>query len=312
MDISATISMFSSQKWLDYQLLDSGDGLKLERFGSYVLVRPEVQAMWNRALPQSEWDRAAAHFRPSGEESGGHWDFKRKVADKWELSYPLDLAPVGASLFDGQLRFWVMTTPGRHLGLFPEAAAQWDFVVQAVKNAGQPPRILNLFGYTGLASLAAAAAGAQVTHVDASKKSVHWARQNQALSKLDDKPVRWIVDDALKFVFRELRRGAHYDGILIDPPKFGRGPSGEVWEVFKSLPKLMHACRQLLSAEPLFLVLTVYAVKASAVHLGQLLSEVASDFGGRIEIGELANRERNAAAEGRLLSQAVFARWQRE
>ena len=311
MSISATIAVLSSKKWLDYQLLDSGGGLKLERFGPYVFVRPEVQAMWKRLLPQSDWGQAAAIFKPSGEEAGGHWDFKRKVADKWELSYPLDLPPGESGSFDGQLRFWAMTTPGRHLGVFPEAAPNWDFVADAVKTAGRPAKVLNLFGYTGLVSLAAAAAGAQVTHVDASRKSVDWARQNQALSNLNDKPIRWIVDDALKFVLREIRRGAHYDGILIDPPKFGRGPKGEVWEVFKSLPQLMHACRQLLSPDPLFLVLTVYAVKASAIHLGQLLAEVSTDFGGTLEVGELANREGGGANEGRLLSQAVFARWRR-
>jgi 23S rRNA (cytosine1962-C5)-methyltransferase len=199
-----------------------------------------------------------------------------------------------------------MTTPGRHLGVFPEVAAHWDFMANAVQKAGRPTKVLNLFGYTGLASLAAAAAGAQVTHVDASKKSVTWARENQALSKLDDKPIRWIVDDAVKFVEREARRGSRYDGIILDPPKFGRGPKGEVWEVYKSLPSLLEACRATLSDHPLFLAVTVYAVRASAIHVAQVVEEMMSDFNGEMDAGELVTREQSAK---RLLSQAVYARW---
>jgi 23S rRNA (cytosine1962-C5)-methyltransferase len=175
-----------------------------------------------------------------------------------------------------------------------------------VQRAERPANVLNLFGYTGLASLAVAAAGAKVTHVDASKKSVGWARENQELSGLSDKPIRWIVDDALKFVQREERRGAKYDGILLDPPKFGRGPKGEIWEVYKSLPDLFATCKAILSERPLFLVTTVYAVKASAIHVGQALDEIMKGFGGNVERGELVTREKSA---GRLLSQAVFARW---
>jgi 23S rRNA (cytosine1962-C5)-methyltransferase len=204
------------------------------------------------------------------------------------------------------LRFWTMTTPGRHLGVFPEVAAHWDWMAGLAKQADRPVSILNLFGYTGLASLAVAAAGAKVTHVDASKKSVMWARENQELSGLGEKPIRWIVDDALKFVEREARRGTKYDGIVLDPPKFGRGPKGEVWEIYKSLPDLFSACRAVLSDYPLFLVTTVYAVKASAIHVGQALDEIMSGFKGEVERGELVTRERSA---GRLLSQAVFARW---
>ena len=204
------------------------------------------------------------------------------------------------------LRFWAMATPGRHLGVFPEVASHWDFIADSVRKANRPVKVLNLFGYTGLASLTAAEAGAQVTHVDASKKSVTWARENQALSGLNDKPIRWIVDDALKFVQRESRRGAQYDGILLDPPKFGRGPKGEVWEVYKSLPHLFGLCRAVLSDTPLFLIVTVYAVKASAIHLGQALQDVMSKSKGSVESGELVTREKSV---GRLLSQAVFARW---
>ena len=292
--ISAQFTLVESPNWKDYALLDSGDGLKLERFGKYVFARPESQAMWKRTLT-SEWNNADAVFQPTGEESGGHWDFKKKVDEKWQMKY-------------GDLRFWTMTTPGRHLGVFPEVAAHWDWTSGVIANANREVNVLNLFGYTGLASLAAASAGAKVTHVDASKKSVGWARENQALSKLTEKPIRWIVDDALKFVQREVRRGVKYDGIILDPPKFGRGPKGEVWEVYKSLPTLLEACRQCLSDDPLFVVNTVYAVRASAIHVAQAMQDMMKDFGGKVDMGELVTREQSA---GRLLSQAVYARWEK-
>jgi len=318
MSESSTFSLLESPRWTDYALLDSGDGLKLERFGPYTFARPEVQAMWSRALPEKAWAQAHAVFQPTSEESGGHWKFEKKVAEKWKMTYPLTVStsstgrPTPSTLSGtrpirrGELRFWAMTTPGRHLGVFPECAAHWDWSVGLIQNAKQPVKVLNLFGYTGLATLAAAAAGAQVTHVDASKKAVTWAHDNQALSGLTEKPVRWIVDDALKFVLREGRRGNRYDGILLDPPKFGRGPKGEVWEIYKSLPNLLEACRQVLSEQPLFVVATVYAVQASAIHIGQALQDMMSMYGGKVESGELVTREQSA---DRLLSQAVYARW---
>jgi 23S rRNA (cytosine1962-C5)-methyltransferase len=307
------INLLLSSRWTDYELLDSGDGQKLERFGPYAFSRPEVQALWKRGLPSDKWGSAHAVFVPSGEESGGHWDFRKKVAEKWEMGYPLS---------DGTtLRFAAMTTPGRHLGVFPECAAHWDWLADLIQKgkrdhskdpsdpsaqAAASAHVLNLFGYTGLATLAAAAAGARVTHVDASRKSVSWARENQALSGLTGKPIRWIVDDALKFVEREGRRGAKYDGIILDPPKFGRGPKGEVWEIYQSLPGILQACRRVLNEKPLFIVLTVYAVKCPAIHLHQTLAEILAGLGGSLECGELVTREKSA---GRLLSQAVYARW---
>lgn len=314
-----SFTLLESPRWSDYALLDSGDGLKLERFGQYIFARPEAQAMWTRALSPSEWSNVHAVFQPSAEESGGHWIPKKKMDEKWSMTY--DLTP-GPSTLSGtrperrgeKLRFWAMTTPGRHLGVFPEVAAHWDFVANSIQQAGLHPersrrgpvKVLNLFGYTGLASLAAAAAGAHVTHVDASKKSVGWARENQALSKLEERPIRWIVEDAVKYVEREARRGAKYDGILLDPPKFGRGPKGEVWEVYKSLPDLLAACRAILSDDPLFLVATLYAVRASAIHVAQTVEEMMSGFKGSVDAGELVTREQSA---NRLLSQAVYARW---
>jgi 23S rRNA (cytosine1962-C5)-methyltransferase len=328
--MAPAINLLTSPKWTDYELLDSGDGQKLEGFGPYTFIRPEVQALWTNALPAEKWQTAHGIFQPSGEESGGHWAFKKKVPDQWEMSYPLDLTPDPSPKRRGELKFSVMTTPGRHLGVFPECAVHWDWMAGLIndyhvthREHGEKQKglsldsvnsvakeshvnVLNLFGYTGLASLACAAAGAKVTHVDASKKTVTWARANQVLSGLVEKPIRWIVDDALKFVERERRRGVKYDGILLDPPKFGRGPKGEVWEVYKSLPELLQACRAVLSDRPLFVVLTVYAVKLPAIHAYSALAEMMKGCGGELECGELVTEEKSA---GRLLSQAVYARW---
>lgn len=301
------ITVQEPSDWKSYRLLDSGGGQKLEQFGEYRFIRPEPQAIWRRAWQENEWEVAHATFKSTAEESGGHWVFKNKVEGKWIMSYE-------------NIKFWAMTTSGRHLGFFPESANHWDWFrplirkkigsqSEAVSNSPVPAKIevLNLFGYTGLASLAASIEGAKVTHVDASKKSVNWARENQDLSGVGNKPIRWIVDDALKFVQREARRGVRYDGLIIEPPKFGRGPKGEVWEVFKSLPALLKACRDCLSEEPLFVVLTLYAIRTSALHLAQVLQELMGGVQGAIECGELALREQSA---GRLISQAVFARWQ--
>jgi len=308
---SLPFTLLESTHWKDYALLDSGDGLKLERFGKYIFVRPESQAMWKRTLT-SEWKNANAVFQPTGEESGGHWDVKKKMEEQWEMNYPLPRFDYGADKHSAsaqrELKFKVMTTPGRHLGVFPEVAAHWDWFSGLIAQENKEVNVLNLFGYTGLASLAAASAGAKVTHIDASKKSVSWARENQALSKLEERPIRWIVEDALKFVQREARRGTKYDGIILDPPKFGRGPKGEVWEVYKSLPTLLEACRECLSAKPLFVATTVYAVRASAIHVAQAMEDMMHGFGGRIDMGELVTREQSA---GRLLSQAVYARWEK-
>ncbi len=313
--MTPTFTLLEAPNWRDYELLDSGDGLKLERFGKYIFARPESQAMWSRALSQREWDSAHAIFQPTAEESGGHWVEKKKLPEKWEMKYPLPHSK--------ELTFSVMTTPGRHLGVFPEVAAHWDFMANAIHGVKSLPafdrqlqrqeslesknvNVLNLFGYTGLASLAAGAAGAQVTHVDASKKSVAWARENQALSGLSDRPIRWIVEDAVKYVEREARRGVKYDGIILDPPKFGRGPKGEVWEVYKSLPSLLELCRACLSEHPLFVIVTVYAVRASAIHVAQAVEEMMKKYKGEVESGELVTREKSA---NRLLSQAVYAKW---
>lgn len=287
------LSILTSPGWDDYALLDSGNGLKLERLGAYRLIRPEAEAMWRPALPEKEWGRFDGRFVPSAEENGGHWVTAKRLPESWTVRYK-------------NLEMRVLTSASRHVGVFPEQASQWDWAAGRVESAGRCLRVLNLFGYTGLATLAAAAAGAEVTHVDASRKAVAWAKENQALSKLADRPIRWIVDDALKFVQREARRASRYDGIILDPPKFGRGPKGEVWEFYKLIPELLQSCKEVLSPNPSFVVLTAYAVKASALTLHYAMAELMAKWKGEVEAGEIALEEESA---GRLLSTAIFARW---
>ncbi|NMC80317.1 MAG: class I SAM-dependent rRNA methyltransferase [Chloroflexi bacterium] len=285
--------LLDSPDWQDYTLLDSGSGLKLEQYGPFRLIRPEPEAMWRPWLDEKEWKKADAVFEVSAEENGGHWKFRRELPADWLMTYKA-------------LKFRVQTSASRHLGVFPEQAAQWDWIGERVRSAGRPLRVLNLFGYTGLASLAAAQAGAQVTHVDASPKVVAWARQNQELSGLSERPIRWIVDDVLKFVRREQRRNVAYDGLILDPPKFGRGPKGEVWEFYKLIPDLLQACRQVLGPRPQFVVLTAYAVKASALTLYYAMQEMMSGCAGQTEAGEAILLEQNGR---RALAMAIFARW---
>lgn len=282
-----------SPEWQDYELLDCGGGSKLERYGPYRLVRPEAEAVWRPALADKEWRSAAAVFRPSPEENGGHWEYNHEIPDRWAMAYR-------------DLKFWAMTSASRHLGVFPEQAAQWDWIAGQVRGSQRPVKVLNLFGYTGLASLAAAGAGAQVTHLDASRKVITWARENLELSHIQPDSIRWILDDALKFVQREARRGSQYDGLILDPPKFGRGPKGEVWEFYKLIPNLLEACQQVLSPNPVFVLITAYAVKASALTLNYALQEMVHAYGGKIQCGEVTLQEKSA---GRLLSLAIFARW---
>lgn len=287
------LEILTSPDWQDYELLDSGDGLKLERYGLYRLLRPEPEAVWQRKLPEQDWRNAHAVFKPAPEENGGHWQVLQKLPERWMMEYK-------------KLRFYVQTTASRHLGVFPEQAAQWDWITRQIELSRRPIKVLNLFGYTGLASLAAAQVGAVVTHLDASRKVVQWANDNLALSNLETRSVRWIVDDALKFVQREARRGSTYEGIILDPPKFGRGPKGEVWEFYKLLPNLLDACRQILSLQPVLVALTAYAVKASPLTLYYAVQEMMNGKNGKLSAGEIALTEKSA---GRLLSTAIFARW---
>ena len=287
------LALLSSPDWTDYELLDSGNGCKLERFGAHIFVRPEHQAIWQQSLPEVKWQAAQAVFRAAGgDEMGGNWQSRQPI-EPWEMHYK-------------GLRFRAQLGGSRHVGVFPEQASHWDWMAGLIRTANRPVSILNLFGYTGLATLAAAQEGARVTHVDASKKSIARARENQALSKLDDRNIRWIVDDAMKFVLREARRQVRYDGVILDPPKFGRGPKGEVWECFEMLPRLLESCRAILSPQPLFVVITAYAIRASALSLYYAMDEMMKGTSGSIEAGELVIVERSA---GRVLSMAIYARW---
>ena len=281
------------EPWSDYGLLDSGNGRKLERYGRFRLIRPEPQALWSPAA--DDW-RADAEFVPGADEDGGgRWRFDAPVPrDGWPLRWD-------------DVHFTAQATPFRHLGFFPDMAPVWTWMRGRLDGLASP-ECLNLFGYTGVGSLALASAGARVTHVDASKKSVEAARGNARLSGLADAPVRWLVDDAAKFVAREGRRGRRYDGILLDPPKFGRGPDGEVWRLEEHLPALVAGCRQLLDAESRFMFLTVYAVRMSALAIGEMLAQALADLPGRVEAGELGVREE---ARGLVLPTAIWARWSR-
>jgi 23S rRNA (cytosine1962-C5)-methyltransferase len=290
--MTATARILTTAGLDDYALLDSGHGRKLERFGSLVLDRPEEQAVWTPRRDRSDWERADALFTGDMDEEGaGRWKRRQGLAESWTCRH-------------GPLRFACRFTSFRHVGAFPEQEAHWSFMrerLQRTDAAGTRPSVLNLFGYTGLASLIAAAAGAEVTHVDASRKAVAWARENQALSGLEDRPIRWILDDAPKFAARDVRRGRRYEGILLDPPKYGRGPKGEVWDLFRDLPELLKLCRDLLQPAG-FLVLTAYAIRASFLSLHRLSEEV---LGPGVQSGELALEQ----VGGGLLPTSLFCRW---
>jgi 23S rRNA (cytosine1962-C5)-methyltransferase len=281
----------------DYALIDCGDGTKLEQYGPFRVVRPEAQALWPRGLPDRDWDAADAVFTGDTDEDGiGRWHFPGRPLDE---TWPMTLCGV---------RFLARLTSFRHVGVFPEQIAHWEWMRGAIEAAGRPVRVLNLFGYTGVASLVAAAAGAEVTHVDASKKAIGWARENQDLAGLADRPVRWICDDASKFVAREGRRGNSYDIILADPPKFGRGPNGEVWQLFDDLPVMLDNCRDLLHRDAIGFVLTAYSIRASFYSIHELMRETMRGAGGTVESGELILRE---GSQGRALSTSLFSRWVR-
>lgn len=283
--------ILEGQGWADYGLIDSGHGRKLERYGPYRFIRPEGQALWSPRLP--EWQADGEFVPGSDEDGGGRWQFSREVPKEgWPLAWD-------------DVKFTAQCTPFRHLGFFPDMAPVWEWMRGRL--AGQSDaQTLNLFGYTGVGTLALSQCG-PVAHVDASKKSVAQARENAALSGTAERPIRWLVDDAAKFAAREVRRGRRYDGIILDPPKFGRGPDGEVWRLEEGLPPLISDCRRLLDADSRFLFLTVYAVRMSSLALAGLLTEHFADLPGTIEHGDLAVREEGEG--GRLLPTAIFARW---
>ena len=279
----------TGEPWADYGLIDSGHGRKFERYGPHRFIRPEPQAMWAPAL--ESWDADGAFVPGSDEDGGGRWQFEREVPKHgWPLAW-------------GGLSFTAQTTPFRHLGFFPDMMPVWDW---AKAQLDGPSECLNLFGYTGVGSLALASVGASVVHVDASKKSVDAAKANAALSGMSDRPIRWLVDDAAKFTAREVRRGRRYDGIILDPPKYGRGPEGEMWRLEEDLAGLIANCRALVDERSAFVFLTVYAIRMSALAIGELMAQLFSDLPGVVEAGELAVREE---ARGLALPTAIFARW---
>lgn len=274
-----------------YRLLDSGNGRKLEQFGPHAFIRPEPQAMWNPRA--ADWQAAGEFIPGSDEDGGGRWQLDQTLPeDGWPVSW-------------NEVTFTAQPTPFRHLQFFPDMAPVWSWMREQLSGMTEA-ETMNLFGYTGVGSLALSRHG-RVTHVDASKKSVAQARENTALSGMEDRPIRWLVDDAAKYTAREVRRGNRYDGIILDPPKFGRGPKNETWRLEENLPALLADCRQLLDADSKFLFLTVYAVRMSSLALAGLVDELFADLPGTIEHGDLAVQETGEG--GRLLPTAIFARW---
>ena len=281
------------EPWADYGLIDSGNGKKLERYGRFRFIRPEPQAMW--APASTDWQAQGEFVPGSDEDGGGRWEFSEPVPrEGWTLKW-------------NEVSYTAQTTPFRHLGFFPDMAPVWSWMRERVAGL-DIPECMNLFGYTGVGTLAMATKGVRMVHVDASKKSVEAAKANAKLSGMADAPIRWMTDDAAKFVAREVRRGRRYDGILLDPPKYGRGPEGEVWRLEEDLPKLIADCRKLLDENSRFLFLTVYAVRMSALAIGELLNQVFADLPGKVEVGELGVREE---ARGLTLPTAIWARWSR-
>ncbi len=264
--------MWLADKWKDYQVIDTSSGEKLEKWGDYILLRPDPQVIWKTPKKNPMWKRINAHYHRSSK-GGGEWEFF-DLPDEWTISYR-------------DLRFRLKPFSFKHTGLFPEQAVNWDWMSDRIKNAGRPVKALNLFAYTGGATLAMAAAGAAVTHVDASKGMVAWAKENAQASHLEDRPIRWLVDDCKKFVEREIRRGNHYDAILMDPPSYGRGPKGEIWKMEDSIYEFLELSAQLLSDRPLFFVINSYTTGLAPAVLKYLLSTVLKDKGGVVQADEI-------------------------
>ncbi len=284
--------MWGADGWKDYELLDTSDGERLERWGDLILVRPDPQIIWKGVATHPAWKRADGVYRRS-KSGGGAWVYN-KLPESWSINY-------------GDLRFILRPMGFKHTGLFPEQAANWDWFSSLIKNANRPIKVLNLFAYTGGATLAAAAAGASVVHVDAAKGIVAQAKENAALSGLSEAPIRYIVDDCKKFVEREIRRGNHYDGIIMDPPSYGRGPGGEVWKLEDSIDELITLTSKLLSDKPLFFLVNSYTTGLSPMTMSYLLAlQVQKKYGGKIESGELGLK---VTKTGAYLPCGASSRW---
>ena len=266
---------------MNYELIDSGDGRRLEKFGDYLLDRPDPQIIWKKNLPETEWQKASAKF-------DSKWIQNVSIPEKWVLNH-------------NDVKFYAKLAPFKHTGIFPEQSVQWDYISASLNPHSS---VLNLFGYTGIASLFAAKAEARVTHVDASRPSITWANENTKLNNIDS--IRWIVDDALKFTEREARRGVKYDAIMMDPPVYGHGPTGSVWDFNRDFPTLLENCKKILSDTPLFVLVNAYAISSSSITLANTLQDYIGRKDGHIENGELTLKE---SSGGRLLSTGIWARW---
>lgn len=286
-----SITILTPSDWTDYELIDSGEGMKLERFDGYIAARPDPRAIWKRRAPVSVWDKAHAHFVRSSNDDG-RWDIHTPPPNNWQIRYH-------------DLVFTLKPTSFKHVGVFPEQAVNWQWMRTIIN--GNPLKVLNLFAYTGGATMAALAAGAQVTHVDSAKSTIEWAKANVAASNLTEKPIRWITDDAYKFAFRETKRKNTYDGIILDPPRFGRGPKGEIWKIENDLPKLLSVCRELLSPNAKFILVNAYTADLSGLVLSHLVHDMMKDKKGTVTSGELTIAD---STSGRLLPNGIFARWQ--
>lgn len=272
---------------MNYELLDSGEGRRLEKYGDYLLDRPDPEVLWKKSLSESDWKKADAIFE-------GKWVENTLIPDKWVLNH-------------NDIKFYARLTPFKHTGIFPEQSVQWDYLSNSIiQSSIKSINVLNLFAYTGIATLFAAKAGAKVTHVDASKPAVTWANENRALNGMQDSPIRWIVDDVLKFTEREVKRGNKYDVILMDPPVYGHSPSGDSWDFNRDFAKLLENCRQIISDKPLFVQVNAYAISSSSTTIANTLQGVFGELGGNVENGELTLKEKSA---GRLLSTGIWARW---
>ena len=272
----------------DYELIDSGGGMRLERFGKTIISKPDPQAIWERKAPVDVWNKVFAIFR------NGKWEVSKKIPNPWIVEFE-------------NTKLLAKLTPFKHVGIFPEQAVFWKMSADIIKNSGmQKLKVLNLFGYTGAASISCAKAGAFVTHVDASKPSISYAKENMLLSGLAENSIRWIIDDAIKFTTREIKRGNLYDGIILDPPVYGHGPQGEPWDFYKNINQLLLNCKKLLSPKPMFIIFNAYAISSSSIMLSHLLDDITKGLNGKIEYGELTIQE---SYSRRLLSTGIFGYW---
>jgi 23S rRNA (cytosine1962-C5)-methyltransferase len=271
---------------MNYELVDSGNGRRLERFGEFVLDRPDPEVLWEKRLSEVEWGASDAVFK-------NNWIVKSKMPERWQLEH-------------NDIKFWCKLAPFKHTGVFPAQTEQWEYIYKEIEKSKREINVLNLFAYTGIATLFAAKAGAKVTHVDASKPAITWANENRELNDMEKAPVRWIVDDAMKFTEREINREVKYDVILMDPPVYGHGPTGKPWDFSKDFPRLLTNCSKILSDNPLFVLVNAYAISTSSITLANTLIGSLNKNGGKVENGELTIKE---ASAGRLLSTGIWAKW---